>query len=153
MKKSVAVVILAISTLSIILVGLLFQKAEIYDPTVYVEEVVVTGVRVGDEPALKTYLNPTENIYYIENPELPGYQMPLTYVEGLQVEILYEVIPGNASTPTVSFYTSRDSKIATVNRNSGIVTFLDFGTETFTLIANDNSNASARIRIRAKFVG
>ena len=62
MKKSVAVIILAISTLSIILVGLLFQKAEIYNPTVYVEEVIVTGVRIGDEPALKTFLNETDNI-------------------------------------------------------------------------------------------
>lgn len=149
MKKSVAIIILAISSLSIIIVGLLFQKSEIYEPNVYVSEVIVTGVRVDDGDALKTYLNPEKNIYYIEDPLVEGKTLHLTYVEGLKVEILYKVLPADATKQTVSFYSSQE-EIATVDQDKGVVEFIDFGTVTFRLVANDTSKAEASIRIRAK---
>lgn len=149
MKKSVLIIILGISTLSIILVGLFFQKAEIYNPTVYVEQIIPTHVRVGDD-MLKTFYKEEDNIYYVENPARPNYQLPVNYVEGLTVQVIYAVNPSNASNATVSFYASETSVVARVDRETGFVTFLDFGIATITLIANDNSNAQARIRIYAK---
>ncbi len=147
MKKSVLIIILGISTLSIILVGLFFQKAEIYNPTVYVEKIVPTHVRVGDD-MLKTFYKEDDKMYYIENPDRPNYQLPVTYVEGLTVQIIYAVVPSNATLASVSFHMSKTSTIAKVDEG-GFVTFLDFGIATVTLIANDNSNAQARIRILA----
>jgi hypothetical protein len=49
MKKSVILIITTMSLIAIILIGLIFQRAEVYNVTIYVQQIVVTDIRVGDE--------------------------------------------------------------------------------------------------------
>ncbi len=149
MKKSVILVIGTLSLVAIIVIGLLFQRAEVYNVTVYVFEIICTGIRVGDN-YYETYQDEGDKIYRIENPEKPGSMLALFYVPNLTVDIIYEVTPFDASNQSVSFSTDPNSYIARVESATGRVVFLDEGTETFTIRANDNSNKSAKVRLRAK---
>ena len=148
MKKSVILIIATMSLIAIILIGLIFQRAEVYNVTIYVQQIVVTDIRVGDE-LYSTYYDEQENIYRINNPEKPGTRLDLFYIPNLTVDILYQVSPYEATNPSVTFYGDPASTIAQVDPITGRVTFLDKGTETFTLKANDNSNKTARVRLRA----
>ena len=148
MKKSVILIITTLSLVAIILIGLIFQRAEVYNVTVYVKDIICTSVRIGDE-YYKTYLA-SDNYYKIENSEKPGSFLTLPYFPELTIDIIYEVRPFDASNQSVSFYTDPNSLIAKIDAETGRIVFLDEGTETFTVRANDNSNISARIKLRAK---
>ena len=149
MKKSVILIISTLSLIAIILIGLIFQRAEVYNVTIYVNEIVCTSIRIGDD-YFETYYDETQNLYRIENNENPGVPLTLVYVPELTLDIIYEVVPYEASNQSVTFFTDPNSLIARVESETGRVLFLDEGTETFTVRANDNSNKSARIRLRAK---
>ena len=149
MKKSVILIISTLSLLAIILIGLLFQRAEIYNVTIYTYEIVCTDIRIGDE-YYPTYWDEERLIYRIADEENPGEALTLVYVPNLTIDIIYEVYPSNVTNPSVQFYTDPNSPVASIDAATGRVSFRDEGTETFTLRANDNSNKSTRIRLRAK---
>ncbi|HOF53606.1 MAG TPA: hypothetical protein PL058_02675 [Bacilli bacterium] len=149
MKKSVILIIGALSLVAIIVIGLLFQRAEVYNVTIYVSEIICSGVRVGDD-YYDTYFDESVNVYRIDNPDNPGSPLTLAYAPGLTVDIIYEVLPFEATNQSVSFSTDPNSFIARVESTTGRVFFIDEGTETFTIRANDNSNKSAKVRLRAK---
>ena len=71
MKKSVILIIGALSLVAIIVIGLLFQRAEVYNVTIYVSEIICSGVRVGDD-YYDTYFDESVNVYRIDNPDNPG---------------------------------------------------------------------------------
>lgn len=149
MKKSIILIISTLSLVTIIVIGLLFQRAEVYNVTIYVSQIICSGIRIGDD-YYEAYLDETQNVYRIENPEKPGSALTLTYVPNLTVDIIYEVVPYEASNQSVSFSTDPNSYVARVESATGRVLFLDEGTETFSIRANDNSNKSAKVRLRAK---
>lgn len=151
MKKSVMLIIVALSTIALIVIGLLFQKAEIYNETKYITNIVITHVRLGDS-LLPTYYDETAAIYRLANTSQSGGQPYLSYVPGLTVDVIYEVSPSDATTATVLFHTDPSSKIAKIGQKDGRITFLREGTETFTLKAGDNSNISVQLRLRARLV-
>jgi len=148
MKKSVILIIATMSLIAIILIGLIFQRAEVYNITIYIQQIVVTDIRIGDD-LYSTFYNENQNVYQIENPERPGTQLALMYAPNLTVDIIYQVSPSEASNQSVTFYGDVASTIAQVDPVTGRVTFFDTGTETFTLKANDNSNKTARVRLYA----
>lgn len=149
MKKSVILIITTLSLVAIILIGLIFQRAEVYNVTVYVESIICSSIRIGDE-YFPTYFDETQHLYRIENPDVPGSALTLPYIEELTLDIIYDVQPYESTNPSVTFFGDPSSLIAQVDGETGRVIFLDEGTETFTIRANDNSNVSARIRLRAK---
>ena len=149
MKKSVILIISALSLVAIIIIGLIFQRAEVYNVTIYVNEIVLTHVRLGDQ-MFETYYDETQNLYQIENKDKPGTRLTLAYVPELTVDIIYQIFPAETTNQSVGFFTDPSSLIAKVDSKTGRVVFLDEGQETFTVRANDNSNKSARIRLRAK---
>ncbi|MFA5421264.1 MAG: hypothetical protein WC344_00510 [Bacilli bacterium] len=149
MKKSVILIISSLSLIAIILIGLIFKRAEVYNVTIYAHEIVCTGIRIGDD-LYDTYYDEDINVYKIKNPEKEGSTLTLAYVVDLTVDIIYEILPFNTTNQSVIFYTDPNSLIARVDAETGRATFLDEGTETFTIRANDNSNASARVRLLAK---
>jgi len=151
MKKSVILIISTLSLIAIILIGLVFQRAEVYNVTVYVQEIVCSTIRIGDEYfAMKKN---SQNIYVVDDPNRPDEPnafLTLPYIEELTLDIIYEVLPYNATNQSVTFFGDPSSLVAQVDGETGRVVFLDEGTETFTIRANDNSNISARVRLRAK---
>jgi len=161
MKKSVILIISTLSLLAIILIGLIFQRAEVYNVTQYVTGIACTDVRIGDE-LYPCYFDDrgtedkSDDLYRLfdpdnpPTPDNPTASLPLEYVPELTMDIIYEVLPYDATNSSVSFFTDPSSTIARVDVVTGRVVFMEGGTETFTLRANDNSNATARIRIRAK---
>ncbi|MFA5235417.1 MAG: hypothetical protein WC399_00985 [Bacilli bacterium] len=149
MKKSVILIISTISLLAVILIGLLFQRAEIYNETIYVNDIVITSLRIGDE-YFPTYFDEEDDLYRLYDENKPGTPLTLRYHDGLALDIIYEVWPFDATRQTISFYTDPHSSVAQVDGQTGRISFLSEGTETFTLRATDNSNRSSRLRIRAK---
>lgn len=149
MKKSVILIISTLSLVAIIVIGLLFQRAEVYNVNIYVTQVICSGVRIGDDE-YTTYFDESANVYRIENPEKPETMLTLRYVPELTILILYEVVPYEATNQSVSFSGDPSSPTARVDKATGLVVFIDEGTETFTVRSNDNSNKSSRISLRAK---
>jgi hypothetical protein len=149
MKKSVILIISTISLLAVILIGLLFQRAEIYNETIYVRDIVITSLRIGDD-YLPTYYDEEAQLYRLSNENKPGTPLTLTYHEGLSLDIIYEVWPYDATRQAISFFTDPHSSVAQVDGETGRITFLTEGTETITLRSTDNSNRSSRLRVRAK---
>lgn len=150
MKKSVMLIIVTLSTIALIVIGLLFQKAEIYNETKYITAIVITHVRVGDTN-LPTFYDQTAHIYRLAGSDEGSSQGALSYVPGLTVDLLYEVAPSDATNRSVLFHTDPGSKIARIGQEDGRITFLREGTETFTVKAADNSNVSVQLRLRAKY--
>ena len=64
MKKSIILIISTLSLIAIILIGLIFQRAEVYNVTIYVNEIVCTSIRIGDD-YYETYYDETQNLYRI----------------------------------------------------------------------------------------
>lgn len=153
MRKSVILIISTLSLLAIILIGLIFQRAEIYNETIYIEKIVVTHIRIGDT-LHDTYFDEENNLYRVLNPERTDEEKltPLTlpYEEGLTLIIQYSVTPYVSTYQRVTFHTDANSHVASVERDSGLVTFLDEGTATFDIRAVDNASTKTKIRIRAK---
>ncbi len=149
MKKSVMLIIVTLSTIALIVIGLLFQKAEIYNETKYITSIIITHVRLGDE-LLPTYFDETANIYRLKSIDESSSQSYLNYVPGLTVDVIYEVSPNDATTSAVLFHTDPSSKIAKIGQEDGRISFLREGTETFSVKAADNSNVSVQLRLRAK---
>lgn len=149
MKKSVLLIISALALVAIVLIGLIFQRPEIFNVTIYVNEVVCTKVFVNGIE-YDTYYDKSQNIYRVENPEKPETALTLAYAPGLTIDVYYAVLPNEATNQSVTFYTDPNSLIAQIDRNTGRITFIHEGTESFTIRANDNSNKSTRLRLRAK---
>lgn len=149
MKKSVILIISTLSLVAIILIGLLFQHAEVYNETIYVQKVVCTSIRIGDD-YYDTFWNERSQRYLVENPEEPEKEAPLLFIDQLTIDVIYEIQPMDASTQTVTFSTNSDVSIASIEEATGRIVFYKPGIATFTITANDNNNESAKLKIRTK---
>lgn len=152
MRKSVILIISTLSLLAIILIGLIFQRAEIYDATIYVDEIVVSAVRIGDE-WFESYYNEDDSCYRVKDPEKEhNAQFPIPFEKDLKIIINVVIIPYTATEQGVTYYTSEygeDKQIATINQD-GVITFLKAGTVTFDIHAADNPATNTKIKIRTK---
>jgi hypothetical protein len=149
MRKAVLLLINSVTLLAMIIIGLVFQRAEIYNETIYVEKIRITNIRIGND-YIPTYFDESANLYRLLDEADPTKTLVLTYLEGLRLDLIYDVVPNTASFPEVSFFCDPNSTIAQIDAITGRVTFLNSGTETFTIRATDNSNVNARIRIRSR---
>ncbi|MDY0100989.1 MAG: hypothetical protein WCZ47_00635 [Bacilli bacterium] len=156
MRKSVVLIISTISLLAIIAIGLIFQRAKIYDETVYIEEIIVKSVKIGDD-FFETYYydHETDYGYRVKDPNKDhNAQFAIPYQENLTMLIIYEVKPETSTNKNVTFHTTIhddiERQIATVERDSGLVTFLQDGTASFDLRAVDNPATTTKIKIRTK---
>jgi hypothetical protein len=149
MRKAVLLLINSVTLLAMIIIGLVFQRAEIYNETIYVEKIRITNIRIGND-YIPTYFDEAANLYRVLDEADPTKSFMLTFFEGLRLDLIYEVVPNTASFLEVSFFCDPNSTIAQIDAITGRVTFLDSGTETFTIRATDNSNVNARIRIRSR---
>jgi hypothetical protein len=149
MRKAVLLLINSVTLLAMIIIGLVFQRAEIYNETIYVEKIRITNIRIGND-YIPTYFDESANLYRLLDEADPTKTLVLTYFEGLRLDLIYDVVPNTASFTDVSFFSDPNSPIAQIEPITGRVTFLDSGTETFTIRSTDNSNISARIRIRTR---
>ena len=148
MKKSVILIITTMSLIAIILIGLIFQRAEIYNATIYVQQIIVTHIRVGDE-MYPTFWDEEMEKYRIYNTENPRAVYAFPFIPNITMDIIYNVLPIDATNQSVTFYGNPGDTIAQVDPLTGRVTFLDEGSATFTLKANDNSNKKALVFLRA----
>jgi hypothetical protein len=157
MKKSVILIITTMSLVAIIIIGLLFQRAEIYNETQLVQEIIVTNIRVGDD-MFPTFWDSGLNKYRIQNPdpEKPEAIMNLPLYPNLTVDILYSVLPIDATNQSVSFIIDVSPSVAEVD-DTGRVTFTETertsASATITINAEDNSNVRTAVYLRAKIPG
>lgn len=142
-------IISTLALVAIIVIGLLFQRAEVYNVTIYVEEVACTKIRIGDE-YYNTFFNKRSNRYLVENPEKPEEEAPLLFMYMLTIDVIYELRPIDATTQSVTFSVDANNSIATIEEDTGRIVFYKPGIVTFTITANDNSNVSAKLKIRTK---
>jgi hypothetical protein len=149
MKKSVIMIISTLALVAIIVIGLLFQRAEVYNVTIYVEQVVCTKIRIGDE-YYDTFYNELSGRYLVENPEEPDKEAPLIFMYMLTIDVIFELQPIDATTQSVTFSVDANNSIATIEEDTGRIVFYKPGIVTFTITANDNSNVSAKLKIRTK---
>ncbi|NCA95454.1 MAG: hypothetical protein EOM74_00575 [Methanomicrobia archaeon] len=147
MKKSVILIITTLSLVAIILIGLIFQRAEVYNVTVYVENIICSNIRIGDE-FFNTFYNPLQDRYLVENPSQPNKEIPLAFIDNLTIDVIYEIRPFDATIQTVSFSIDSSNTIATIGETTGRIVFTSPGIATFTVLANDNSNQSAKLKLR-----
>lgn len=147
MKKSVILIISTMSLIAIILIGLIFQRAEIYNAIIYVQQVVVTDIRVGDE-MYPTFWDKERKLYRIYNEENPRATYSFPFIPNITMDIIYNVLPIDATNQNVSFYNGEDDSVAQVDTTSGRVTFIDTGTIYIDLRTEDNSNVKTQVTLR-----
>ena len=147
MKKSVILIISTMSLIAIILIGLIFQRAEIYNTTIYVRQIIVTDIRVGDE-MYPTFWDEERKLYRIYNSENPRAVYAFPFIPNITMDILYNVLPIDATNQSVSFYNGESDSVGQVDTTSGRVTFTDTGTMFIDLKADDNSNVKTQVTLR-----
>ena len=147
MKKSVILIISTMSLIAIILIGLIFQRAEIYNATIYVKQIVVTDIRVGDE-MYPTFWDGERKLYRIYNAENPKPTYAFPFIPNITMDIIYNVLPIDATNQSISFYNGENDSVAQVDATSGRVMFIDTGTVYIDLKADDNSNVKTQVTLR-----
>lgn len=141
MKKSVILSILVIYILAVFVVGFIGQKLKVYDPTIYVEEIVCESEgfkeEISDELKAKGYIG----------------KISVNYEEGLKIQIKCRVKPDNATYPNLLY--SLNSKICTMEVIDGIavLTFTDSGIVDVIVTSSDTRKKSVKIKVIVSDLG
>ena len=134
MKKSVVILIAIIYVTSIALVSFFGLAYKVFNEVIDVQsiELLNEGLKDSGDPEKGYYAIIQKN----ENGEW-------------KYQIKYRVHPDNATNTKVDFSYNKNQTIATVDEESGVVTFNRVGTITITLLPNDRSDCEAKITLIA----
>lgn len=135
MRKSVVLALVAVYVVSVCVVGYFGLNVRILNPTVYTEQIVISGVLVND-----TFIKADE--------DADGKYIYLTYADKMSVKLRYTVYPDNTTNKDV-IYSYEKSPYWTVS-SDGIIIFNENsqGTAlTLKIMPKDGSNVWDKITI------
>ncbi len=143
MKKSVILSILVIYIIAVFVVGFIGQKLKVYDPTVYVDEIVCESE--GFE----------ENTEELKAKGYIGRINVDEFTNGMKIQIKCRVNPDNATYPKLIYSIPSNTKICTMEIIDGIavLTFTDSGFVVVTVTSSDTRKKSVKIEVNVTDLG
>ncbi|MFA6860564.1 MAG: hypothetical protein WCR30_04175 [Clostridia bacterium] len=129
MKKSVALIVLAIYILSIVIVGFFGMKVSFFEERIYASQIVCINDELSVMPdgrkTIVMYFTPDENGEH-------------------KYQLAWRVLPDIATNKEVKFYYTDTGKFSVSDK--GVVTFFINTTATIQIVAQDGSNKKEEIQ-------
>lgn len=146
MKKSVVLIIGLIYIVSVVIVGFIGLQMRVYNPTIYVTDIVCTVTNFTPTELGEDYMKKNGWDYY--------YVLPVTG-DDITIEVRCRVIPEDATESLVDFFIDakdKDYVTLTYSNNIASITFKEDSAYRIKVKSTDGTNVEKVMMFRTRFI-